>query len=730
MADTSLRIGGGKWAVKEDSLLGYNVIQNKYVPIEMDTVRATTATRVNENGLIEQVPYNLASYSEDFDNAYWTVSNATITSNSIVAPNGTTTADTISGTTIGAEPRARQTTAQIGSSVYSLSCYAKKGTVDWVILRNIAVNLGGGSRTWFNLNTGVVGTTNSGISATIESVGNGWYRCTIYGTTDASPTNLIDIAPAPADNDFTTNASGENVYIWGAQLNIGATAKPYFPTTDRLNVPRIDYSGGTASLLVEPQRTNLITYPISFGNSYWTKSGAMIGGNPASAGAEIVEQPLALTTAGWNVQSGGVIDDDNTFHTVGGVGGVRDIIGLVVGKMYKVEIAGTVTGNFDIQISSGGTTQNTGISASTGAFDYTGVNAKYFTVNSGLTNLYFYLRLLNNGDAMDITTLSVKEITQGYSAPSVDFPTSAFKLVENSATSTHFLKRQGFTVSANKYSYSVFAKKGGRNKIRLFLSNYFVSGTNAIFDLENGTVVTDAEATATITLMADGFYKCTITSVSNAIAGSNAFCEIFLANDSDSITYTGDGTSGVYIYGAQLEAGSYPTSLTFTSSSTEGSTVTRNADVISKTGISSLIGQTEGTVFLQFDNRLLASYSNEYTFQILGSGGHQLWMRKESGSPYFTARLIVSSSTIWTFTGIPVPNGNTKIAISYKTGDSAIYLNGTQFGSTNTAAFSGNSFTDFYFNLQGTANPELILNQAILFKTRLSNDELATLTTI
>ena len=105
-------------------------------------------------------------------------------------------------------------------------------------------------------------------------------------------------------------------------------------------------------------------------------------------------------------------------------------------------------------------------------------------------------------------------------------------------------------------------------------------------------------------------------------------------------------------------------------------------------------------------------------------------MRKELGSPYFTARLIVSSSTIWTFTGIPVPNGNTKIAISYKTGDSAIYLNGTQFGSTNTAAFSGSSFTDFYFNLSGTANPELKLQSAMLFPTRLTNAELATLTTI
>ena len=105
-------------------------------------------------------------------------------------------------------------------------------------------------------------------------------------------------------------------------------------------------------------------------------------------------------------------------------------------------------------------------------------------------------------------------------------------------------------------------------------------------------------------------------------------------------------------------------------------------------------------------------------------------MRKESGGNQFTARLIVSSSTIWTSGSIPVPNGITKIAISYKTGDSATYLNGTQFGSTNTAAFSGSSFTDFYFNLSGTANPELIVSQALIFPTRLSNAQLAELTTL
>jgi hypothetical protein len=184
-------------------------------------------------------------------------------------------------------------------------------------------------------------------------------------------------------------------------------------------------------------------------------------------------------------------------------------------------------------------------------------------------------------------------------------------------------------------------------------------------------------------------------------------------------------SDGIYMWGAQLEAGSYPTSYIPTTTTA----VTRVADSAAKTGISSLIGQTEGVAFLEFDNQLLTSYPNEYIFQIRNTAGTtQLWLRKESGSPYFTTRLIVSSSTIWTFGSITVPNGNTKIAISYKTGNSAIYLNGTQFGSTNTAAFSGSSFTDFYFNLSGTANPELKLQSAMLFPTVLSDDDLTLLT--
>ena len=60
---------------------------------DMTVVRATTATRVNSAGLIELVPYNLLTYSEQFDNAAWTKSGVTVTANTTISPDGTQNAD-------------------------------------------------------------------------------------------------------------------------------------------------------------------------------------------------------------------------------------------------------------------------------------------------------------------------------------------------------------------------------------------------------------------------------------------------------------------------------------------------------------------------------------------------------------------------------------------------------------------------------------------------------------
>ena len=257
----SLVIGEGNWAVKSDSLLGYKINGGKYYPREMSVVRSTTGTRINEDGLVELVPYNLLTYSEQFDNVAWTKFNATVTANTAVAPDGNTTADTI---TSNASSGGDVYLSINISGVHTLSAYFKEGTTN---ICRLGSTVGGFAD--FNL-TNQTYTLNSGISASITSVGNGWNRCTL--TVDITSTTLIYLS----SKDIST----KTVYAWGAQLVEGSSALDYLPTTDRLDVARIDYSSGSGALLVEPQRTNLLLYSQDISNAAWTKSSGGTGSTP------------------------------------------------------------------------------------------------------------------------------------------------------------------------------------------------------------------------------------------------------------------------------------------------------------------------------------------------------------------------------------------------------------------------------------------------------------------
>jgi len=120
--EASLKLGNGNWAVKEDSLLAYDDVGGKFRPLPFDFTRASSASVVNKQGLIETVgsgipridfsddvngalllepqSTNLVTYSEDFSNASWNKLNigtgtVAVTSNQGVAPNGYLTADRI-----------------------------------------------------------------------------------------------------------------------------------------------------------------------------------------------------------------------------------------------------------------------------------------------------------------------------------------------------------------------------------------------------------------------------------------------------------------------------------------------------------------------------------------------------------------------------------------------------------------------------------------------------------
>ncbi len=196
---------------------------------DLSFTRASNGTRVNSAGLVEVCPWNLLTYSEQFDNAAWIKSSATMTANDAVAPNGTMTADKV--VFAGANNFFYQQTSFIGQATASIYV---KGTAG----QTISID-----------NTQVI--TEPLITLTGE-----WQRITLTSTTSGSSVQGLAISTLQS-------ATARTIYVWGAQLNIGSTAKPYFPTTDRLNVPRLTYQnggGGCPSLLLEKQSTNVFNY--------------------------------------------------------------------------------------------------------------------------------------------------------------------------------------------------------------------------------------------------------------------------------------------------------------------------------------------------------------------------------------------------------------------------------------------------------------------------------------
>jgi hypothetical protein len=179
------------------------------------------------------------------------------------------------------------------------------------------------------------------------------------------------------------------------------------------------------------------------------------------------------------------------------------------------------------------------------------------------------------------------------------------------------------------------------------------------------------------------------------------------------------------ITGIQLEAASYPTSYIPTVAST-----TRNADVISKTGISSLIGQTQGVLYAEV---IIKNTENQICASIQRDGGiNHIFISQENNKPKFSVR--ANNISIFSYSNGVFLNGINKVALAYNTnGIVSAFLNGVKVSTISTSAFTFSNtlstlqlFDDGYYSLDNTS----IKNSTILFKTALTNAELAQLTTI
>ena len=177
-------------------------------------------------------------------------------------------------------------------------------------------------------------------------------------------------------------------------------------------------------------------------------------------------------------------------------------------------------------------------------------------------------------------------------------------------------------------------------------------------------------------------------------------------------------------YGYQLEQGAYATSYIKTTSAT----VTRLADDCSKTGISSLIGQTEGTMFIDFE--YFATLPITTYFSIDNVAGNNRIIIYGVSTPTIYCLVQVNGVTQATFQFNPNSNTRYKMAIAYKVNDFAFYLNGSQTGVDLSGSVTWTTpLSRFTFNTASNYNGNRIY-QAALFTTRLSNAELAELTTL
>jgi hypothetical protein len=259
---------------------------------DLSVTRATTATRVNSAGLVELVPYNFKVQSENLTLGVG-LDDANITT---ITANTTETLDPFGGYNAekynGSTNQSADTYNFIPqNSVVTSSVYVKAGTATSFTLR-LNASFGTFAFATFDLTNGTItGTGTDGfayISSAVTAVSNGWYRCSLTYNFLSFPTNRILLS------------QNGSIYVFGWQLVEGSTAKDYQKTETRLNIPRLDYSNGTCpSLLVEPQRTNLLTYSSSFDNADWNKSNMSVTANSTASPSGVQDaDTLTKSTAG------------------------------------------------------------------------------------------------------------------------------------------------------------------------------------------------------------------------------------------------------------------------------------------------------------------------------------------------------------------------------------------------------------------------------------------------
>jgi hypothetical protein len=303
-----------------------------------------------------------------------------------------------------------------------------------------------------------------------------------------------------------------------------------------------------------------------------------------------------------------------------------------------------------------------------------------------------------------------------------DGTTTADTLVEDTSTGVHIAFQAGSFVAGTTYTITVFAKAGTRTRLNMI--NVGGVSYEGNFDLLTGTVISSPLGTASITAAGNGWYRCQMTSTAGATASGNV--QFRLVSSGTTTSYTGDGTSGLFLWGAQLEAGASATSYI----PTVASQVTRSADDATMTGtnFTSWFNASQGSFVADWSVLALNSAVRRYVWSGTDTGTQRLSFRAlDIGANNPTAAIGTGAAVVSLNGNTYTANTNVRAAVAYGSSMALSQNGATPVADASAASVSISSLSIGSWNLFGGYLNGHIRSIAY-YNTRLPNATLQELT--